>query len=193
MSKLNRWMVAAAAAALLAPALLAQQGGHDHAQHAGSTAAGPTESGQAAFAAIAEVVRLLHADTTTDWSKVDLERLRQHLIDMDDVTLRAQVSQTPVPGGVRMDVRGSGRTRDAIRRMSRMHAEAMASDRSMRATVADAPEGAVVTVVGATPGDGRTEQRIRALGFIGWLTLTEHHAPHHLGLAKGTMSGHGHQ
>lgn len=191
MLKTHRWIVAATAVAAIAvPTLLAQQGGHDHAL---SNAPLPTQSGQAGFAALAEIVRLLSADSTTDWSKVDLERLRQHLIDMDEVTLRARVSQTAVPGGLRMDVRGSGRTREAIRRMSRMHAEAMLSDPSMRSTVAESPEGVTVTVLAARPGDGATEQRIRALGFIGWLALTEHHAARHLGLARGTMSGHAHR
>jgi hypothetical protein len=49
----------------------------------------PTMPGQAAFGAIQEIVRLLEADPNTDWSKVDLEALRQHLIDMNDVTLKA--------------------------------------------------------------------------------------------------------
>jgi hypothetical protein len=43
----------------------------------------PTFPGQDAFGAIAEVVQLLDADPQTDWSRVDLERLRQHLIDMN--------------------------------------------------------------------------------------------------------------
>jgi hypothetical protein len=41
----------------------------------------PTEPGQSAFAAIQEIVVLLEAGPTTDWSKVNLEPLchrRQH-------------------------------------------------------------------------------------------------------------------
>ena len=48
----------------------------------------PTSPGQDAFGAIQEVVRMLDADPKTDWSKVDLEALRQHLIDMNEVTLQ---------------------------------------------------------------------------------------------------------
>ncbi|MFX5914869.1 hypothetical protein ABTE45_18800, partial [Acinetobacter baumannii] len=51
----------------------------------------PTQPGQSAFAAILEIVALLEADPATDWSKVNIEALRQHLIDMDNVTLRADV------------------------------------------------------------------------------------------------------
>jgi hypothetical protein len=41
-------------------------------------------------------VAILRADSTTDWTKVDIEGLRQHLIDMDDVTMRATVRQEPM-------------------------------------------------------------------------------------------------
>ena len=65
----------------------------------GMAAGTPSMPGQDAFGAIAEVVRLLDADSNTDWGKVNLERLRQHLIDMNEVVLRAQVKQASVPGG----------------------------------------------------------------------------------------------
>jgi hypothetical protein len=101
-------------------------GGDMHAQHMhamqGMTAGVPTMPGQDAFRAIAEVVRLLDADPTTDWAKVDIERLRQHLIDMNEVVLRAAVKQTPVPGGLAMEITGTGRTEQAIRAMVVPHA-----------------------------------------------------------------------
>ena len=82
----------------------------------------PTQPGQQAFGAIAEVVRLLDADPATDWSTVDLERLRQHLIDMDEVVMHAAVTQTPVRGGLVMDITGTGRTEHAIQAMVGSHA-----------------------------------------------------------------------
>jgi hypothetical protein len=57
----------------------------------GSAAGEPTLPGQDAFGTISEIVRLLDADPRTDWNKVDLERLRQHLIDMNEVVLRTEV------------------------------------------------------------------------------------------------------
>ena len=52
--------------------------------HATSTT--PTMPGQDAFGAIQEIVQILDADPKTDWSKVDLDALRQHLIDMNEIT-----------------------------------------------------------------------------------------------------------
>ncbi|MFI5340600.1 MAG: hypothetical protein ACHQ7N_12275 [Candidatus Methylomirabilales bacterium] len=62
-------------------------------------------------------MRILEADPATDWSEVNLERLRQHLIDMNGVTLRSEVKSAVVPGGLMMEVTVTGRTEQAIRRM----------------------------------------------------------------------------
>ena len=65
---------------------------HDRAKMSGHMAAtAPAQPGQGAFAAIQEIVGILEADSSTDWSKVNIEALRQHLIDMDNVTLRSEV------------------------------------------------------------------------------------------------------
>ena len=82
----------------------------------------PLQGGQAAFAAITEIVQLLEADSTTDWSKVDLEALRQHLIDMDAVTLRARVKHLTTPAGLTLDITGDVLVAASIRRMVGAHA-----------------------------------------------------------------------
>ena len=73
----------------------------------------PVSSGQDAFGAIQEIVARLEADPATDWSKVNLEALRQHLIDMNEVTLRADAAATPVAGGLSVAITGraAGRSR----------------------------------------------------------------------------------
>ncbi len=173
-------------ASLLAAPLAAQHVHTPGMTHpAPASASAPTEAGQAAFAAIAAIVRRLEADPTTDWSTVDLERLRQHLIDMDDVTLRSTVRTTPVAGGARFVVRGTGRTVGAIRRMTRAHTTMLGAEGPYRATVSPLPDGAIVELVAARAGDTATERRIRALGFIGTLALGDHHAAHHFALATG--------
>jgi hypothetical protein len=152
-----------------------------------------TLPGQDAFGAIQEIVRILEADPKTDWTKVDLERLRQHLIDMNDVTLRAAVKAEAVPGGLRMDVTGAGRTEKAIRRMVGPHAVELNGMPQWSATTVQIPAGLRLTVVAKNPDDAKTVARIRGLGFIGLLVQGGHHQPHHLAMARGeTVSGHGH-
>jgi hypothetical protein len=150
----------------------------------GSDAATPTVPGQDAFGAIQEVVRILEADPNTDWSKVNLEALRQHLIDMNEVTLRAKVVTKPIEGGIEARVTGEGRTTEAIRRMVVAHAQQI--DRShlngWSAKTEPLTEGVVLTV---TSSDPQGVQHIRGLGFIGVMVSGSHHQPHHLGMAKG--------
>jgi hypothetical protein len=170
--------------------------GHVHTPgmtHPAPSAATPAEGGQAAFIAIAEVVKLLDADPKTDWSKVNVEALRQHLIDMDEVTMRAAVRAEPVDGGAVFVVTGTGRTLEAIRRMTRSRAATGTPDGSVVMRVEDAPGGVRFTALAGNPTDARAVARIRGLGFIGVISLGEHHAPHHLGIASGGMAAmHGH-
>src|SRR5712691_11021820 len=147
----------------------------------------PAMPGQDAFGAIAEIVRLLEADPTTDWSRVDLERLRQHLIDMNEVVLRAAVKPAQAPGGLAMEITGAGRTRAAIRAMVVPHAAEL--DKMLRWTAKAEPiaAGARLTVVARDAGDTTTIARIRGLGFAGLLVQGGHHGPHHLAMARGEL------
>lgn len=189
--------------ALLSPAAaLAQEGEHhggaghhpSHGRHQmtheaehGSRplAKAPTQPGQSAFAAIQEIVEILRADPDTDWSKVDIEALREHLIDMDNVTLRARVSSEPVDGGVRFVVSGEGGVADSIRRMILAHSAAMDGVDEWRFEARPTRDGAEMIVL--TPTRDRDE--LRGLGLLGVLTRGMHHQQHHLMIARG---GHPH-
>jgi hypothetical protein len=166
--------------ALAAPAL-AQD--HSHAAHAAPL----NEPGQGAFAAIQEVVARLGADPATDWSRVDVEGLRQHLVDMDEVTMRADIRAEPVEGGARFHVAGAGRTREAIQRMVMAHARAAGENEHWRLTAQLSESGAVVTAIGRAAAD---TQRIRALGLIGIMAEGAHHQPHHWAMASGANPHH---
>lgn len=159
--------------------------GMNHAAHsmpAGAASEMPTEAGQAAFAAIQEVVALLMKDPTTDWSKVDIEKLRRHLADMDNVTLRSEVKSEAIPTGARFTVTGKGAVRDSIRRMVFAHAQTMNGVNGWRLAAENASDGAVLTVTVADPKDAAV---VRALGFIGVMTVGAHHQQHHLIIATG--------
>ena len=196
--------VCALAVCAVPRAARAQTHGHTagmvHPASADSTAKGPgptattsAPAGQAAFAVIADVVRQLEADPATDWTRVDIERLRQHLIDMDEVMMRSSVRMTAVEGGARLTVRGAPKTAAAIQRMLTAHAgmlSAMPASSAMVGTAVVASvraraDGADFTVTAAIPQDARAVARIRGLGFAGLLTVGEHHAAHHLALARG--------
>ena len=170
-------------------------GSMQHRQHmAGMMAAGePAQPGQGAFGAIAEIVRMLDADAKTDWSKVDLERVRQHLIDMNEVVLHSEVRQTALPGGLAMEITGTGRTEGAIRAMVVPHATALDRMAAYTAKAEAIPGGVRLTVMAKNAADAKAVARLRGLGFIGLLTEGGHHGPHHLAMAKGeAVGGHAH-
>jgi hypothetical protein len=147
----------------------------------------PTLSGQDAYAAISEVVELLRANPATDWSRVDVEALRQHLIDMNAVTLRSSVRQTPVPGGIRMVVTGDASVQGAIRRMTSSHAAALRALGLVGRSTSVAG-GARFTVTVADTTDRALLAQVRGLGYAGLMTLGNHHAAHHLAIASGQFA-----
>ena len=144
----------------------------------------PMMPGQDAFGAIQEIVRNLEADPKTDWSKVNLEALRQHLIDMNDVTLKADATAKQIDGGVEIAVTGTARTIEAIQRMITAHAHEINQTHlnGWNAKTAPLPNGVLLTV---TSSDPQQVQHIRCLGFIGLLVSGSHHQRHHLAMAKG--------
>jgi len=148
----------------------------------GRQAAVPTEPGQAAFGAIQQIVGMLQADPRTDWSKVDVDALRQHLIDMDEVTLRATAQKEPIENGLRIKVTGSGRTLEAIQRMVPEHASDIDGMYGWTVRTTAIPNGVDLTVTAGKPAD---VQKIRALGFMGIMVQGSHHQMHHLAIAKG--------
>jgi hypothetical protein len=152
-------------------------------QEAGTTT--PSLPGQDAFGAIQEIVRILEADPKTDWSKVDLESLRQHLIDMNEVTLKADAAAKPVDGGLEIAVTGADRTFAAIRRMLPAHAHEIDGLNGWSTKTDSLPNGELLIV---TSNDPKEIAHIRGLGFIGLLASGAHHQPHHLAMAKGEFT-----
>ncbi len=155
----------------------------DHMQmmHKGANSSVPTQPGQGAFAAIQEIVQILEADPHTDWSKVDIEGLRQHLIDMDNVTLAATVKSEPIDGGMRFVVTGKDAVADSIRRMTAAHAATMDGVGNWHFRAQEIDGGAILDV--RVPPEDLS--KLKALGFIGVMTRGMHHQEHHLMIARG--------
>jgi hypothetical protein len=146
----------------------------------------PTMSGQDAFGAIQEVVQILEADPTTDWSKVNIAALREHLIDMNEVTLHAVASERALDNGIEIAVTGEGRTLEAIKRMIPAHVSELVRI-GWNAKTEDLPNGVKLSV---TTNDPKQVTKLKALGFMGIMVQGGHHQPHHLMMAKGEFPMH---
>jgi hypothetical protein len=146
----------------------------------------PTMPGQDAFGAIQEVVQILDSDPTTDWSKVNIAALREHLIDMNEVTLHAAATEQPLANGIEIAVTGEGRTLLALKRMVPAHVGELVRI-GWNAKTEDLPNGVKLTV---TSDDPKLMTKLKALGFMGIMVQGGHHQPHHLMIAKGEFHTH---
>jgi hypothetical protein len=177
----------ALAASLVPAAAFAQQSQNSQTMHhqmmhrLPKGQAAPMQPGQDAFAAIQEIVAILEADPKTDWSKVDIDALRSHLVDMNAVMMAASVTEQPIDGGMKFAVTGSGPTRDSIRRMVNAHAATMNGVGKWRFVAADTEDGATLSVF--APEADRA--KLHGLGFFGILTVGMHHQEHHMMIARG--------
>jgi hypothetical protein len=144
----------------------------------------PTMPGQDAFGAIQEIVRILESDPKTDWSKVNIEALRQHLIDMNEVTLHAVAVQHDLDNGIEIAITGEGRTAEAIKRMVPAHVGEL-HEIGWNAKSEDIPNGVKLTVLAS---ETQPLTKLKALGFMGIMVQGSHHQPHHLMMALGQLT-----
>lgn len=168
--------------------VFAQSPMDDHAHHRAAPAGGDTPltaPGNDAFAAIQEVVQQLLADPKTDWSRVNLEPLRQHLVDMHNFTLNVEVTaQKPIDGGVEYTVKPTtvGAV-DSLARLFSAHPAILKQESGWDMTAAKNPDGSYTArVVGSKPEDAA---KIRGLGYIGTIAFGAHHQAHHWQMATG--------
>lgn len=144
----------------------------------------PVMPGHAAFGTIQEIVRMLEADPATDWSKVNISALREHLIDMNEVTMRAAATPRTLDNGIEIAVTGDGRTLDAIKRMVPAHVHEL-SQLGWDAKTEELANGVKLTV---TSTDAKQVTKLKGLGFIGIMAQGAHHQQHHLMMAKGEFN-----
>jgi len=161
-------------------------GGHGGMHGQSGALSVPTMPGQDAFGTIQEVVQLLQADRSTDWSKVNISVLRQHLIDMNEVTLHAAAAERMLDNGIEIVVTGEGRTLEAIKRMVPAHISEL-REIGWIAKSEDLANGVKLTV---TASDAQPLTKLKALGFMGIMVQGGHHQPHHLMMAKGEFPMH---
>jgi len=160
----------------------AHKGGASHGHHQRGSVDKLSEPGQGALAALAEIVRALESDATTDWSKVDLTALRNHLVDMDLLVTDAIAIQTELPDGLLIEVTGDPRSLEAAKRMMPAHAKFLGSDANWSINVTIDRERVVMR---ATSKVHSTAMKIKALGFYGLMASQDHHRAHHWEIARG--------
>jgi hypothetical protein len=151
------------------------------AQHAHSSGS-PVETGQSQFAAIAEIVTLLRDDPKTNWAQVDIKALRDHLLDMDDVTTGAVVERVVDGLSVTFMITGDQVVAGSIKRMVLAHSPMLQRASDWTTGSAEIMDGAKMQV---QVGSQEDLNQVLGLGFFGLMTIGAHHQQHHLMIATG--------
>ena len=155
----------------------------NHGQHQPQSNAIPKEVGDAGFAAIAEIVSILSTDPKTDWSKVNINGLRDHLVLMNSLVTGAQVKEIANSNGFRFEVTGSDNSiLTAIRQMVPAHTTELDKMEEFTATTESIDGGVALIITGNTEA---STAKIKGLGFFGLIATGSHHQMHHLAMALG--------
>lgn len=151
------------------------------AQHANRSSS-TSETGQSQFAVIAEIVTLLRDDPKTNWAQVDIKALRDHLVDMDNVTTKAAVERSIDGLSVTFSVTGEDVIAQSIQRMVLAHSPMLEQATGWPTVANEQPSGATMEVQGTSQAE---LVQISGLGFFGLMTIGAHHQQHHLMIATG--------
>ena len=184
MKLLRSTLLAVTTTAICAGSVAAQHAGH-LSQPSNAADAVPLEPGQDVFAAISEIVGILSADPETDWSRVDIDALRAHLVDMNALILGAEVEVEATPDGLLMRVSLEGPAGGAASRMIPTHGPVLAAETGWTSEVLNQDQ---VIQWSVTDPTGRSATKIRSLGFFGLMATGDHHRQHHIALSRGRAS-----
>jgi len=142
-----------------------------------------TEAGTDPFAVIQEAIALLEANPDTDWSAVNIETLRLHLIEMQDMTLNVTVEQQPINFGFQAVITPT--TSRALQSMSQVlsaHPAQMKEETGWDMMVTN--NNGIFTIA-VTTDQLQDVDKLRGLGYIGIMAYGSHHQPHHWAVALG--------
>jgi len=142
------------------------------------------EAGNAVFGTIQEAINQLDADPNTNWEKVDLEGLRQHLIDMENFSVYVDVlSQEKIEKGAKIVIKAQNTVAQAsLTRAMSAHPGMLKSETNWSMTATPDGDKYVLTITTEKPEE---VARLRALGYIGVMALGDHHQVHHWSMASG--------
>lgn len=140
------------------------------------------EAGNDIFATIQEVIDQLENDPETDWSKVNIEALRQHLLDMNDMAVNIDViNQKPLVNGLEVTIQATTmRAKQTLLKVFNVHPMHLKRETGWDMQVVQNKEHFIVTT---TSKDLKQVNKIIALSYIGLMAYGNHHQPHHWGIS----------
>ena len=155
-----------------------------HANHSSKSSIPLTEAGNDAYGTLQEALQKLLANPKTDWSKVNMEALRQHLVDMNNFTANVDITrQTPVKNGVEVIlVPHNKRVVESLKRMFAAHPQQLKNETGWDMKIVDLNGNYKISI---TTKNLTEVKKIQGLGYIGIMAWGNHHQAHHWMMAKG--------
>ncbi len=143
-----------------------------------------TEPGNDVFGTIQEVISKLDADPNTDWSKVNITALREHLLDMNDMTMNVEIiSIKEIENGSEIVLRATTpRATEALDRVFKAHPAQLELETAWIMEVSQNNEQYKLITTTNNPEE---VAKIRGLGYIGLMAYGSHHQSHHWSMATG--------
>ncbi len=149
-----------------------------------------TESGTDPFATLQEVITALKASPDTDWEKVNIEALRLHLVEMQDMTINVQVKQQRIDNGFQAVVTPT--TNRAVKSLTNVLSGHPAQMKAETGWDMQVQNNRGVFTLTVTTKKTQDVAKIRGLGYIGVMAYGNHHQPHHWAMASGDNPHNGH-
>ncbi len=143
-----------------------------------------TEAGNDIFGTIQEVITNLNANPHTDWTKVNITALKEHLLDMRDMTINVEViSKKALKNGSEILIRPTNkRARQAMKRVLSGHPAQLKNETSWQMKV---QKNGLKYLLTTTTNKAKDVNKIIGLGYIGLMAYGSHHQPHHWSIATG--------
>ncbi len=143
-----------------------------------------TQAGNDIFATIQEVIVKLNSNPDTDWSKVDIEALRQHLLDMNDMAVNVEIlNRKPIKNGLQLTIQGTtARAEKTLVHVFKVHPMFLKRETGWDMQTQRYGKQFIVTTTTEKPEE---VQKIIALSYIGLMAYGRHHQIHHWGMSTG--------
>jgi len=145
-----------------------------------------TDPGNQIFGAIQETIKALEKDPNTNWNQVNIEALRQHLLDMKAFTEEVEVlDKQAIKMGVKLQVHPlTPRAKTALKRVLMLHPAMLKKEKGWKM---ESKQNGDIWIIRCTTTSPKDVPKIRALGYIGLLATGAHHQRHHWMIATGKM------
>lgn len=142
------------------------------------------ETGNDIFGTIQEVINKLNANPNTNWNKVNIEALKEHLLDMRDMTVNIEViSQNRVENGSEIVIKPmTKRSIQAMKRILSAHPKQLEKETNWKMTVQKQGDNYLLITTTNNPTE---VSKIVGLGYIGIMAYGSHHQSHHWSMAIG--------